>query len=43
MKRIWFAAVAGLLFLTCLPDDSFAQRGGFHGGGIGGGFRGAAA
>ena len=39
MKRIWLAAVAALVLLTCLPEDSFA-RGGFHGGGFGGGFHG---
>ena len=41
MKRIWIAAVAALVLLTCLPDDSFA-RAGFRGAAIGGDFRGAA-
>ena len=43
MKKFWLAAAAALILTGMLPDESFAQRGGFRGGGFGGGgFRGAA-
>jgi hypothetical protein len=43
MKQFWLVVAAALLLTTLIPDGAFAQRGGFRGGGgIGGGFRGAA-
>src|SRR5262249_54052106 len=45
MKQFWLLAAAGLMLVTLLPNDAFAQRGigpRMGGGGIGGGFRGAA-
>jgi len=42
MKQFWLVAAAAVLLTTLLPDGAFAQRGGFRGAAIGGGFRGAA-
>src|SRR5215471_7489804 len=46
MKRLLLLGAALLTLTTLLPDDAFAQRGGFRGGGFRGagfgGFRGAA-
>src|SRR5262249_23782345 len=45
MKQFWLVAAAGLMLATLLPNEAFAQRGigpRMGGGGIGGGFRGAA-
>ena len=42
MKQFWLVAAAVLLLTTLLPDGAFAQRGGFRGGAMGGGFRAAA-
>src|SRR5262245_65641480 len=45
MKQFWLLAAVGLMLVTLLPNEAFAQRGigpRMVGGGIGGGFRGAA-
>jgi hypothetical protein len=45
MKAFWLVAAAGLVLVSLLPNEAFAQRGigpRMVGGGGGGGFRGAA-
>ena len=43
MKHFWLVAAAGLVLVSLLPNEAFAQAPRMVGGGIGGGgFRGAA-